>query len=308
MLFASFVFAIMGVCVKLASATCTTSEIVMVRGVVGMTLMLMLVRYAGGTLRTALPWHHAWRGTVGVTALWMWFFAIGQLPLATAMTLNYMAPIWIAAIVFTVGWWQGQRRFAWGLALAIFTSFIGVALLLKPTIHAEQWLGGGVALVSGVLSALAYIQVKKLGQLGEPEYRVVFYFSASGVIAGCLSGLATSFITTGQLRILHALAPREILLLLAIGVTATIAQVAMTRAYRLGAMLVTANLQYTGIVFSSIWGILIWGDRLTLSGWLGMAIILASGMTATYYHARQTSRLVRIQGDQHDLHHADIRR
>ena len=290
MLFASFVFAIMGVCVKLASITCSTSEIVMCRGIVGMSLIFALTKLQGGSLKTTLPWHHAWRGLVGVTALWLWFFAIGQLPLAAAMTLNYMAPIWIAAIMFTVGWWQGQRRFAWGLAGAIATSFIGVALLLKPTIHAEQWLGGLTALISGFLSALAYIQVKKLGQLGEPEYRVVFYFSASGVLAGLLSGVVDSLLQTGHAQVLHSLTLHELGLLLTIGLTATMAQVAMTRAYRLGAMLVTANLQYTGIVFSSIWGILIWGDHLSLSGWLGIAIILGSGVAATYYHVRASSK------------------
>ncbi len=298
MLVASFVFAIMGVCVKLASATSSTSEIVMSRGAVGVLVLFTLARIRGLPLRTLYPWHHAWRGLVGVTALWLWFFAIGRLPLATAMTLNYMAPIWIAAIVFTLGWWHGTRRFEWGLAAAIATSFAGVALLLKPTIHAEQWLGGVTALVSGFLSALAYIQVKKLGQLGEPEYRVVFYFSASGVVAGLISGLVDSWLQTGELRVLHALSARDALLLASIGVTATIAQIAMTRAYRYGAMLVTANLQYTGIVFSSIWGMLIWHDRLDLWGWSGIAIILISGVAATFYNARSSSRNASKKTDQ----------
>ncbi|HCN90097.1 MAG TPA: EamA family transporter, partial [Oxalobacteraceae bacterium] len=61
-------------------------------------------------------------------------------------------------------------------------------------------------------------------------------------------------------------------LLLAIGLSATAAQMAMTRAYRLGKTLVTANLQYTGIVFSSGWGILIWGDSLSWIGWLGIVV------------------------------------
>ncbi len=289
MLFASFVFAIMGVCVKLASDTSSTSEIVLCRGAVGMALIYALVRARGLSLKTSLPWHHAWRGFVGVTALWLWFFAIGRLPLATAMTLNYMAPIWIAAILFTLGWWHRTRRFEWGLAVAIVLSFVGVALLLKPTIHAEQWVGGLTALISGFLSALAYIQVRKLGQLGEPEYRVVFYFSASGVLAGLISGLVDHWLRTGELQILHDLSATDAVLLLSIGVTATIAQIAMTRAYRFGAMLVTANLQYTGIVFSSLWGILIWGDRLDFYGWLGIAIILVSGVAATFYNARSSS-------------------
>ena len=292
MLFAAFVFSLMGVCVKLESATSSTSEIVMCRGAVGMLLIFAMTRLQGRTLKTALPWHHAWRGFVGVSALWLWFFAIGSLPLATAMTLNYMAPIWIATIVFTLGWWHGQRRFEWGLAAAVVTSFIGVAMLLKPTIHAEQWLGGLLALISGFLSALAYIQVKKLGQLGEPEYRVVFYFSVSGVIAGLLGSLIDSHLRFGEVRILHGLQVMDWVLLGTIGLTATIAQMAMTRAYRLGAMLVTANLQYTGIVFSSIWGILIWGDHLDAWGWFGIATILASGIAATFYNARSSTRKI----------------
>ncbi len=298
MLLASFVFAIMGVCVKLASATSSTSEIVMSRGAVGVMVLYALARVRGLSLATRYPWHHAWRGFVGVTALWLWFFAIGRLPLATAMTLNYMAPIWIAGIVFTLGWWHGTRRFEWGLAAAIVTSFAGVALLLKPTIHAEQWVGGVTALVSGFLSALAYIQVKKLGQLGEPEYRVVFYFSASGVIAGMISGLVDSWLQSGELHLMHDLSARDVLLLVSIGVTATIAQIAMTRAYRYGAMLVTANLQYTGIVFSSLWGMLIWNDRLDFWGWSGIVIILASGVAATFYNARSSSSNVSKKTDQ----------
>jgi S-adenosylmethionine uptake transporter len=74
-------------------------------------------------------------------------------------------------------------------------------------------------------------------------------------------------------------------------VTATVAQLAMTRAYRLGNTLVTANLQYTGIVFSSVWGILIWGDTLSLPGWIGIAMILASGIYTTYYNARNAAAL-----------------
>lgn len=288
MLFASFMFSLMGVCVKLASETSSTSEIVMCRGATGLLMIYVMVRFRGLSLQTDFPWQHAWRGFVGVTALWLWFFSFTRLPLATAMTLNYMAPIWIAAIVFTLGWWHRQRRFEWGLAAAIVASFVGVALLLKPTIHADQWLGGVVALISGIISALAYLQVRKLGQLGEPEYRVVFYFSGAGLIGGLLSGLIDSYLGSGRLQILHALTPYDALLLVAIGMTATIAQIAMTRAYRLGAMLVTANLQYSGIVFSSVWGILIWGDHIDLYGWTGIAIILASGVAATFYNARSS--------------------
>ncbi|RJG07143.1 DMT family transporter [Noviherbaspirillum cavernae] len=291
MLFASFVFAIMGVCVKLASDLYSTSEIVMYRGAVGMIFLFLLTRIRGGSLKTSLPWHHVWRGVVGVTALWLWFHSIGKLPLATATTLNYMSPIWIAAILFVAGWWRGQNRFEWGLTAAIAMSFVGVTLLLRPSFHADQWFSGLIGLTSGALSALAYLQVRKLGQMGEPEYRVVFYFSVTGVLAGLLGTLAGSAFPGNSATTWHAHDAKGLALLLAIGVTATIAQMAMTRAYRIGKTLVTANLQYTGIVFSAVWGIVIWGDLLDWLGWLGMGIILASGVAATYYNARNTAAL-----------------
>jgi len=289
MLFASFVFSIMGVCVKIASQTYSIAEIVMYRGLVGTVFLAGLIAVRGGTFRTSLPWHHAWRGIVGVVALWMWFFAIGELPIATGMTLNYMSPIWIAAILFTVGWWRGQNRFEWGLAAAIAFSFIGVTILLRPSFQASQWFPGLVGLGSGFLSALAYLQVKKLGQMGEPEYRVVFYFSVTGLLAGIAGAIFGGLTPGGKDFTWSAHSAQGLALLLSIGVTATVAQMAMTRAYRLGKTLVTANLQYTGIVFSSIWGILIWGDVLDWMGWIGISIILASGLAATYYNSRKAA-------------------
>lgn len=289
MLFASFVFAIMGVCVKLASELYSTAEIVMYRGIVGVAFLTLLIRMQGGTFSTNLPWHHAWRGVVGVSALSLWFYSISELPLATGMTLNYMAPIWMAAILFTTGWWRGQNKFEWGLATAILLSFIGVTLLLRPAFHADQWFPALMGLSSGILSALAYLQVRQLGQLGEPEYRVVFYFSLTGLVAGLVATLVSPAGGVQALSSWERHSAKGIVLLLSIGVTATVAQMAMTRAYRLGKTLVTANLQYSGIVFSSIWGILIWGDVLSWMGWVGITIILASGITATYYNARKTA-------------------
>lgn len=291
MLFATFTFAAMGVCVKLASDLYSTSEIVMYRGVIGTFLLYGLVKLNGGTLKTHLPWQHAWRGIVGVAALWMWFYSVGVLPLAMSMTLNYTAPIWIAAFLFMLALRQQHARFEWGLAAAIVASFLGILLLLRPTIDDGQLGAGVIALVSGILSALAYLQVRRLGHMGEPEYRVVFYFSVTGVLGGLLGILLSSlFGSDTQPDLLHAHTVRGAALLLAIGILAAIAQMAMTRAYRLGNALLTANLQYTGIVFSSLWGIAIWDDALDLPGWLGIAIIIASGIAATFYNVRNAAR------------------
>lgn len=288
MLVASFLFSIMGVCVKLASEYYTTAEIVLCRGLVGVSVICAIVVARGGTLRTPFPRDHFIRGAIGVVSLWMWFYSFNLLPVATATTLNYMSSIWIAAMLFATAWFKGSKKFEWGLAGTVLMSFIGVALLMRPSLDGSQLMGGAIALFSGVLSALVYLQVRKLGLLGEPEYRVVFYFSLTGVIAGLMGNLVT-----GVIPFMHTHSPRGLVLVLLIGLTATLAQIAMTRAYRLGNTLVTANLQYTGIVFSSLFGIVIWADAPGWLGWTGMGIILASGILATYHNQRGSQNAVK---------------
>ena len=67
---------------------------------------------------------------------------------------------------------------------------------------------------------------------------------------------------------------------------AALAQLALTRAYHLGNAFLSANLQYTGIVFSSIWGVLIWRDKLDWAAWCGIYIVLIGGLLATFYNQR----------------------
>ncbi|WP_026355141.1 DMT family transporter [Massilia niastensis] len=288
MLFASFAFAAMGAAVKLASEFYSTSELLMYRGLIGATMLALMVRHQGGTtFRTPFPKAHLWRSIVGVTSLWLWFFALTRLPLATAMTLNYMSPIWIAAWMFALGWWTRTKHAEWPLVVAIGMSFLGVTLVLQPAVESQQWLGGLAGVVSAVISAMAYMQVRKLGQMGEPEYRVVFYFS----LTTTLVGLAGTVAGDGPKdAVFHSHTWYSGALLLAIGFAALMAQMAMTRAYRVGKVLVVANLQYTGIVFSSMWGLVLWGDRFNWYVWLGIAVILVSGIAATFYNTRGTAR------------------
>lgn len=284
MLVAAFLFSIMGLCVKLASDQYSISEIVMYRGAIGALSLAAWIIFRGGSFKTTFGRDHFVRGMVGVIALWLWFYAIGALPLATAMTLNYLSPVWMALIVFGVRWLRGTGRFEWGLGAAIATSFAGVTLLLQPAFRGDQWLAALIGLMSGALSALAYLMVKRLGQQGEPEYRVVFYFSVFGALSGLVGTLAGG---VGTDAAWHPHTGRGLLLLFSIGICATAAQVALTRAYLLGKTLVTANLQYTGIVFSSAWGLLVWGHTPGWLGWIGIALILISGSAATFYNARK---------------------
>ena len=88
MLLASLSFALMGVCVKLASSSFASGELVFYRGVVGVICMGVWARYLGISLKTQLPWMHLWRTAGGVVSLSAWFYALADLPIATAMTLK----------------------------------------------------------------------------------------------------------------------------------------------------------------------------------------------------------------------------
>jgi drug/metabolite transporter (DMT)-like permease len=160
MLGASFQFALMGVCVKLASSQYGAGELVMYRSLIGAGMIALLVRWRGGTLRTSIPGMHAWRAAVGVASLVLWFTALGgSLPLATAMTLNYMSSVWMALFLIGGAIAAGGSRVDSRLVATVLVGFAGVALVLRPSIDQQQLWHGFLGLLSGVMAALAYLQV-----------------------------------------------------------------------------------------------------------------------------------------------------
>jgi drug/metabolite transporter (DMT)-like permease len=277
MILASFLFATMSVCVKLASELYATGEIVFYRGTVGALTLAILTWRQGGTLRTTVPSMHFWRSLSGVLALGLWFYAIGNLPLATAMTLNYMSSVWMALFLIGGAVMLGTSRVDSRLIATVLLGFVGVGLILRPTIEENQLWHGLIGLLSGMIAATAYLQVTALGRAGEPVYRIVFYFSLGGMLLGALSTLWTGF---------HGHTWRGAALLLAVGVLATAAQMMMTRAYSTGKMLVNASLQYLGIAFSFVYGVLLFNDKITWMALLGMLFIVCSGLVATLLRSK----------------------
>jgi drug/metabolite transporter (DMT)-like permease len=279
MVAATLLFATMGVCVKLASEFYAASEIVMYRGLVGSVMMALLSHRAGISLKTRLPGMHLWRSISGVTSLCLWFYAIGKLPLATAMTLNYMSSVWMALFLLGGAVLMGAQRLDWRLMASVLLGFVGVALILRPTLDQQQLWHGLAGLLSGMIAAMAYLQVTALGRVGEPELRVVFYFS----VGGCVAGALITAVAEGGLHS-HTLWGAG--LLLAVGVLATTAQVCLTRAYSIGRPLVNACLQYLGIVFSFVYGMLLFKDPLTWHAFFGMLLIIGAGIAATLLRAK----------------------
>ncbi len=286
MVLGAFLFATMGVCIKFASAHFNTFEIVGYRGAIGVAFLWFTTRARRVSLRTQVPMMHAWRSVVGVTALVTWFYAISQVPLATAMTLNYMSSVWIAAFLLG-GSLLLQRAQAplsqqGPLFLTVLVGFAGVALVLRPSFAQDQVLGGLSGLMSGLVSALAYLQVAALSRAGEPESRTVFYFSAGAALTGFVGMLVVGA---------NAWSWPHALWLLPIGLLAVLGQLCMTRAYASGATLVVANLQYFGIAFAGLYSVAVFGDQLPLIGWVGMGLIVASGITATFLRERAVPKM-----------------
>lgn len=269
MIAASLLFACMGVCVKFAAETHSAVEITFYRSFISLILMFGLVRLRGVLLATP---HWRWqvtRGAVGFSALFSYFYAITLLPLATAVTLNYTSAIFLALYLGFAG--MRMRR---GMLGALVLGLVGVLMLLKPTLHADQLVGGLVGLGSGVLAGMAYFSVRELGARGEPETRTVFYFSLVSSV-GAAIWLAFSD--------MHAVDLRSGLLLLGVACFATVAQLAMTRAYSRGKTLMSAALAYSTVIFSSLFGMLFWGEVMDAASWLAIGLIVASGVAATHF-------------------------
>ncbi|MEY4318030.1 MAG: hypothetical protein RI902_1838 [Pseudomonadota bacterium] len=283
MLLGAAFFATMGVCIKYASAHFNSAELVFYRGAIGILFLGAIARQQKVSLRTRYPGMHIWRAVIGTLSLSAWFYAIAHLPLATAMTLNYMSSVWVAAFLVggTLIHWQPQEgKSPWSqgpLALTVIAGFAGVVMLLRPTMEQNQIFAGLIGLLSGFAAAFAYMQVMALGRVGESETRTVFYFAIGTLVAGAI-GMGFAGVSEWDWQFAVWLIP--------VGVFASLGQLCMTRAYSQGATLVVANLQYSGIVFAALYSLFLFGDDIPMLGWAGMALIVASGIVATLLRAR----------------------
>lgn len=265
MLISGFLFSCMGVLVKLSAVYFSSIELVFYRSMIGFLIICVIISVRHLPLSTLYWKNHCWRGLSGLGSVLMFFYCITQLPLATAVTLNYTSPLFLTLLTTMIL----KDHFHWLLAVAVVLGFAGVVLLLRPSLHEDQWSGGLIGLASGFFAAIAYLNIRHLGNLGEPDWRVVFYFTLISTIITSIWMLFNTF---------HPITPVNFLLLLGIGITATLAQLALTRAYRTGKVLVVGALAYSTVVFASLWGILIWDELLSLTSWLGVGLIVAGGL------------------------------
>jgi len=270
MLLAAFLLAVTGVAIKYAAAAgLSTGETVFYRtfiGVVIVSVMMAAMRVSPRSVHTRAL---LYRGLAGTFAMWLFMYSVVHLPLSTAITLNFTAPLWIALILALVF----GERLSKTMTAALVLGFIGIIMLLKPIFVPEMRFDITVGLLSGVAGATALLNVRRLGALGEPDMRIFLW--SSSVIA---LGSALWLTATGGW---HAHGFDAVKWVAAMGALATAAQLCQTRAYSRGGTILTANLSYATVLFSALADLLLWGVRIPASGWLAIALIIASGIMAT---------------------------
>jgi len=263
---AALMFASMGSLVRAASASVNTEQAVFLRNLFGLLFLLpLLYRSEGGlSLRTQYPYRHLARSLFGLAAMYCFFYALGKLPLAEAVLLNFTAPLFVPLAAYFILGERASRR----VLAAIALGFGGVLLVLKPSVSLYSG-AAMVGLASGALAGLAMVMLRKLVAT-EPAGRVVLYFASIGTTLSAAPALAHW----------HPLPVAAIVQLAGAGAFATTGQYLLSKGYGHAPAAQVAPFSYSSVVFAAGFGWLFWRelpDALTVAGTL---LIAGAGVLA----------------------------
>lgn len=276
MLFASFLFALMGAFAKNMSAELPSLEVAFFRNVAGVIIVSFTIfksplRNKGGKF-----WLLVFRGTMGFIALLAFFYNIAHISLADAMTFSKTAPIFTAVFAYMF-LKEKLSAFAW---LAVFIGFIGIVFITKPNgllLEKTDLLG----IFSGVGAALAYTAVRELKQYYDTR-AIVLSFMLIGTIGPLILMLLAPYVQTQTFDFMFApfvmpsIAIYDDIVLL--GVTATLAQIYMTKAYGETKAGVVGAVSYSNIVFSVIVGMFLGDAFPDMYTSFGILLIIIGGL------------------------------
>lgn len=277
MLMAVACFSLMDAGMKQLASSYPTLQVTFLRGAASLPFVLVWVLATAGP-RSLIPvrWGlHLLRGLLGMAMIGCFVFALRSLPLSTAYTIYFVAPLLIAALsVPLLGEHVGPRRW-----IAIGIGLVGVVVVLRPGVDGFISVPGLMVLLAATAYAVAAITVSMLTRTDTPQSMVVWFLVILALGAGLLA-----LPDWQPLQLGHAA------LITGMGLAGAGGQVALTRAFQLGEASLIAPLEYTGLVWVIGWDLAFWGvlpDRFT---WLGAAIIVASGL---YLLHRERVRQVR---------------
>ncbi|HIU72739.1 MAG TPA: DMT family transporter [Candidatus Aphodousia faecipullorum] len=275
---AAALFSFMAVFVKLCSGHFGSLELVFYRSLIGIVTIGLFVRSQGLSLRTPYLGGHIKRAVLGTASVGLWFFTIGQMPLGTNMTLIYTTPLFMAANFIILAFMRKEAA-PWGVVLAILFGFTGVTTVLQPSFEAGYMWPALTCLFVAFIDLIVYWQIKQLGSLKEPSWRIVFYFSMFGAVFGVLG----SYILEDGM---HMPTMESGAYLIGMGICATLGQICTTRSYAYGNMLLSSCLGFSAIPFSALVSFILFGENVPPLGLLGMMMIIVAGIFATIYTKR----------------------
>ncbi|MCV9999842.1 DMT family transporter [Pararhizobium sp. YC-54] len=258
---------------KLAITTVPSAEITAVRFVLQMIFILPIV-FVRGTLLD-LTWRktglHMLRGGLLVVSMLSFITTLKAMEVADAIAIFFVEPIILTILgsIFlkeTIGW----RRYT-----ACATGFFGAMLVIQPSMQEVGWIA--LLPVVSAFGLAVFLLVTRLVAQNEDPWSMQFH---AGVWGAVFSGILLYIGDGTGSEIFDPVMPDRTasLYLLGVGVTATISGVLGVYAYRAAPASVLAPLQYLEIVSATIFGWLVFGDLPDALKWLGIAIIIASGL------------------------------
>jgi len=224
------------------------------------------------TLKTERFWAHVTRTAVGMIGMVFTFGSITLLPLAEATTLQFTVPIF--ATLLGALWLReptGWHR--WG---AVIIGFAGVLIVAQPGGGHFPLFGAGVGLIAALFVAIIAILLRQLGRT-ENTGTTVFWFS----LLSCLP------LGVGYLFVVRGHDPLTWALLVTAGIAGGIGQLGLTAALRYAPVSVVVPMDYSGLVWGTLYGWLFFAALPTPGTWIGAPIIVASGLYIVWREQRR---------------------
>ena len=243
-------------------------EMMFWRQAVALPLLLGWLAARGklGALATRRLGSHAGRAMCGMVGMATNFGSAMLLPLAVSTILGFTTPLF-AVILGVLVLREKTGRWRW---LAVVLGFAGVLVIARPGAMPISALGAAAGLGSGLMVAIVSIQIRNLGRTEAPV-ATVFYFSFFGTLL--MAPLLPFFITHHSLQ--------GWLVLIGIGTAGTAGQLLLTSALRYGTVASVVVMDYTALVWTTLYGWKIFGQLPPASTWAGAPLIVAAGLVIT---------------------------
>jgi drug/metabolite transporter (DMT)-like permease len=271
MLLAVGLFSIMDALVKWMGESYPTTQLIFFRSLFAFIPLgfLILRQGVGKALRVRNTTGHLLRSLVGLVALFTFFYAFSHMPLADAVAISFAAPVFVTALsVPLLGEKVGPRRWA-----AVLVGFIGVLVMVEPGPGVFQSVAL-VPLVGTVFYALAIIFVRKLART-ETNTSIVFYFTLSCTLVS--AAFMPFYWVTPSLT--------DLGWLIAIGLVGGVAQITVTLAFRYADVALIMPFEYSAMLWVALLGYVFWGEVPGLNIWVGVSIVMASGLYILFREA-----------------------